>query len=141
LTSASSSTIRADVVDSLGRYFAVRRGYRRVASFGDRGVLTATAKNGRTFTIVRWELVGVHDRPIPSPIGNATMVEATGNPVTIEGLTIVEATPKGFIIRRFVDWMAVYAQLGVIFPSRPVGMAQTKMVDPTERMRQRRGGP
>lgn len=142
--------IEADVVESIGRYFTPARrgfevdgdgllGYRRVETFGEDGVLTATTSDGRTFTIVRWQLGGAAG-DIPSPIGDATMMQATGNPVTIDGLTIVESGPDGYTIRRFADWLAVYAQLGVVFPGRPVGMAGTELRDPTELIVERRRG-
>ena len=113
-------------------------GYQRIETFGENGVLEATTSDGRTFTIVRWELRGRHYRPVPSPSGDTTVVGATGNPVRVDGLTIVERLNGEFRARRYVDWLSVYAQLGVVFAGRPVGMAQAEVLDPSDLMRKQR---
>jgi hypothetical protein len=130
--------VEGDVTERLGRYYAIVRpdgedpdGFRLIDTFGDGGVVTGTSSTSE-FTFVRWQWRGHHEAPIPSLIGEGEMVRATGNRVIADGLTVVEArrTDGLFFARWYVDWLAVYAQLGIVAPGRPVGMARTQVLDP-----------
>ncbi|HET6953168.1 MAG TPA: hypothetical protein VFI47_22490, partial [Acidimicrobiales bacterium] len=56
----------------------------------------------------------------------------TGNQVTVEGLTVLEERADGVYARRFVDWLSVYSQMGIISPGRPIGRSSTEMRDPPD---------
>ena len=121
--------VESEVEERLQRYFSASSvgneaaGYSTVGSFGDEGIVGGASDSGNAFTFVRWRWVGRHDGAIPSRIGDAEMVAPTGNPVVVEGLTAVEVTGEGdFRARWFVDWLSVYAQLGVVVQGRPAKM-------------------
>jgi hypothetical protein len=113
--------------------------------FGRRGVViappTRNDDSDRTHVFMRWRWGGVH-LPHPRRLGGRLHVQPTGNWVTVEGLTILEVTggeldlehelvtgPDHIYARRLVDWLSVYAQLGLVTEGRPVGMASA-MVKP-----------
>src|SRR5215213_10351919 len=89
--------VDGDVRDRLGQYFEPDGGQPssiRIETFGDDGVVSgASSDETRRFTFVRWRWQGRHVRDIPARIGDADMVQATGNPVEVEGLTVVEERP------------------------------------------------
>jgi hypothetical protein len=127
-----TQAVEDDVKAGLARYFPEdpRRGpeaptYERLPVF-DR------ESEGAQYHVVRWRYHGHHD-PDPSlrdRAGNpARQVKRasspTGNPVTVDGLTVVERNLDGKVrLQRFVDWLNVYAQLGIAFEGRPVGMGR-----------------
>jgi hypothetical protein len=131
--------IADDVTDRLGRIFLPDEGdeepFRTVSTFGDGGVVTGTASGGRDFIFVRWEWHGRHN---PTTETNDLLktrgvnMAPTGNPVVVQGLTAIEEGPEGSVARWFVDWLSVYAQLGVVIAGRPVGMVRTEMARATE---------
>jgi hypothetical protein len=64
-------------------------------------------------------------------VGDTTLVAPTGNPVLVEGLTAIESVGgEEFRARWFVDWLSVYAQLGVVAPGRPVKMQNVEVRSP-----------
>lgn len=120
-------------------------GFQPDLHFGREGVVIAPPTQGddrdRTHVFMRWRWGGVH-LPHPSAPARRLCVAATGNWVTVEGLTILEVTggeldiekelitgPEHIYARRLVDWLSVYAQLGLVTEGRPVGMASA-MVKP-----------
>jgi hypothetical protein len=113
-----------------------RTGYRTLDSFGDQGVVEATV-GGSKFTFVRWRWNGHHRGSIPMIDDEVqTFVRPTGNRVSVDGLTILEEREDGVYARRFIDWLSVYAQMGLVFAGRPVGMANTQLIDhPEDRLR------
>jgi hypothetical protein len=94
-----------------------------------------------TFFAVRWTLAGKHTGPIAG-FGH-TQITATGNPVTVSALTIVEDTANGaalvddldsalrsgrIVFHRFVDWLAVFAQIGVLHLGRPMPLDGVELI-------------
>ncbi len=124
--------VEADTTRLLGTTLAVRTdgdGYRRVDSFGDDGVVVGEA-GGREFTFVRWQFQGSQDSDVPKPDIDRLFIRGTGNPVVVDGLTVLEDRDGDIFARRFVDWLGVYAQLGLVFAGRPVGTAGAQWVSP-----------
>jgi hypothetical protein len=120
-------------------------GFQPDLHFGREGVViappTRNDERDRTHVFMRWRWGGVH-LPHPRRLGGRLNVQPTGNWVTVEGLTILEVTggeldveqelitgPEHIYARRLVDWLSVYAQLGLVTAGRPVGMASA-MVKP-----------
>jgi hypothetical protein len=105
-------------------------GYELVSTFGDGGSLTSSARDGLSqYVLVRWQWTGRH-QPVEEVrrLGASFLSRPTGNAVVIEGLTIVEQREEGLFIRRLVDWLSVYAQLGMVSVGRPVGMANIQVL-------------
>ena len=95
------------------------------------------------FFAVRWRFVGEHVRPIPG-FGH-TVIPPTHNVVSVSGLTLVENTVPGptidsdietllrsgtVVFHRFIDWLAVFAQIGVLHLGRPMSLGDIRFVPP-----------
>jgi hypothetical protein len=145
--------IEQDVRDLFAELFAEQApddetrvaGFQPDLGFGREGVVIAPSTRNddrdRTYVFMRWRWGGVHV-PDPDRRGRRLPFVPTGNWVTVEGLTILEVTrgdlnveeelitgPEHIYARRLVDWLSVYAQLGLVAEGRAVGMAST-MVKP-----------
>jgi hypothetical protein len=96
------------------------------------------------FFAVRWRFDGTHTGPIPG-FGH-TFIEATGNKVSVSGLTLVESSVPGQRVpgeldevlrsdtvrfHRFIDWLAVFAQIGVLHLGRPMSIGDIRFEAPT----------
>lgn len=114
------------------------------------------ASNWRTdkseFFVIRWRFEGRHARAIAG-FGH-TSIRPTFNTVTVSGLTLVENTVPGqnvpddidellksntLVFQRFVDWLAVFAQIGVLHLGRPMSIGDIRFVAP-DRGKSRRPG-
>ena len=98
--------------------------------------------DGSEFFAVRWRFDGKHTGKIPG-FGH-TFIEATGNTISVPGLTLVENTVPGqevddldtllrggtIVFQRFIDWLAVFAQLGVLHLGRPMSIGDIRFVPP-----------
>jgi hypothetical protein len=104
--------------------------------------------DGSEFFAVRWRFEGHHARPI-NGFGH-TNIPATQNAVTVSGLTLVEnrrpdQTIDGdldthlrggsVVFHRFIDWLAVFGQIGVLHLGRPMPISDVQMVAPPDDMR------
>jgi hypothetical protein len=102
----------------------------------DQSIGEATWRSGNSeFFAVRWRFDGRHTGRIPG-FGH-TFIEATGNSVSVPGFTLVENTVPGQPVpgdlddllrsgtvrfQRFIDWLAVFAQIGVLHLGRPMSI-------------------
>ena len=92
---------------------------------------------------VGWRFVGQHMRPIPG-FGH-TEIPATQNLVTVSGMTLVENTVAGqpvgtdledllradtVAFHRFIDWLEVFAQIGVLHLGRPMPISDIDFKPP-----------
>lgn len=113
----------------------------------DQTIGNATWHSGDSeFFAIRWTFDGTHTGRIPG-FGH-TFIEATGNKITVSGLTLVENTKPGqavddldkvlrsrtVIFQRFIDWLAVFAQLGVLHLGRPMSIGDIRFVAPDRSM-------
>lgn len=104
------------------------------------------------FFAVRWRFEGKHVGPIPG-FGH-TSIAATENMVSVSGLTLVENTApheaelddletllrSGVVVfHRFIDWLAVFAQIGVLHLGRPMSISDIKFAPPDRGMSRRPG--
>jgi hypothetical protein len=110
----------------------------------DASIGQATWRNGDSeFFAVRWRFDGTHTGRIPG-FGH-TFIEPTGNKISVSGLTLVENTKPGepvpadldkllrsgtVVFQRFIDWLAVFAQLGVLHLGRPMSIGDIRFVPP-----------
>ncbi|HEY0519767.1 MAG TPA: hypothetical protein VGC84_09780 [Ilumatobacteraceae bacterium] len=109
----------------------------------DRSIGEATWSGGKSeFFAVRWTFTGKHTGRIPG-FGH-TFIEATDNAVTVTGLTLVENTAPGQRVddldsllrggtvrfQRFIDWLAMFAQIGVLHLGRPMSIGDIRFVPP-----------
>ena len=98
---------------------------------------------GSEFFAVRWKFEGKHTGKIPG-FGH-TFIDATGNMVSVPGLTLVENTAPDqplpddledllrsgtVVFQRFIDWLAVFAQIGVLHLGRPMSIGDIRFVPP-----------
>jgi hypothetical protein len=68
------------------------------------------------FVAVPWSVTATH-------IGTFVELERTGRTVVIEGVTIVKVPPTDDgtpEFQRYIDWSAVFGQLGVALTGRPI---------------------
>jgi hypothetical protein len=97
------------------------------------------------FSAVRWRFDGTHVRPLDG-FGH-TKIPPTRNAVSVSGLTLVENKVPGqevdddlvkllhsgtVVFHRFVDWLAVFAQIGVLHLGRPMSLEKIRFA-PQER--------
>lgn len=70
-----------------------------------------------------WFWRGVHDNA--GGVGAFNGITASGRPVTVTGFTLMSADEAGFSVRRYVDWVGLFAQLGLTLNWRvPVDAAR-----------------
>jgi hypothetical protein len=108
-------------------------------SIGPSTWLSATSE----FFAVRWRFDGRHVRSIPG-FGH-TQIPPTQNIVSVSGLTLVENMKPGqtvgadletllrsgtVVFHRFIDWLAVFAQVGVLHLGRPMSISDIRFVPP-----------
>lgn len=101
---------------------------------------------------VGWRFVGEHTGRIAG-FGH-TFIEATHNKVSVSGLTLVENRAPGqplsgdlerllrgdtIVFQRYIDWLAVFAQLGVLHLGRPMSIGDIRF-EPAERGKTRLEG-
>ena len=138
--------VELDVAGVLGEFFDGQLEF-------DRKMGEATWRSdGSEFFAIRWRFMGKHTGRIPG-FGN-TFIEPTQNAVSVSGLTLVENTTpdqpvdddldaalrKGTVIfQRYIDWLAVFAQLGVLHIGRPMSIGDIRFVAP-DRGKSRRPG-
>jgi hypothetical protein len=104
------------------------------------------------FFAVRWRYDGQHVRPIDG-FGHI-QIPPTQNMVSVSGLTLVEHTAPGqtvdddldkllrsgpIVFHRFIDWLAVFAQIGVLHLGRPMSISEITF-GPQDRGKSRQPG-
>ena len=94
------------------------------------------------FFAVRWRFMGRHTGEI-NGFGH-TKIPPTRNQVSVSGLTLVENTEPGqkvgdldevlasgtITFHRFIDWLAVFAQIGVLHLGRPMSIEDIRFIKP-----------
>ena len=129
--------VELDVAGALAQYFEGKLNL-------DRSLGQATWRSdGSEFFAVRWVFSGKHTGRIPG-FGN-TYIEPTKNAVSVSGLTLVENTAPGqpvdgdldtllrngtVVFQRYIDWLAVFAQLGVLHLGRPMSIGDIRFEAP-----------
>ena len=129
--------VRLDTEGVIGAFLT--GGFEPDDSIGD-----ATWRSGASeHFAVRWRFDGQHTGRIPG-FGH-TFIEATGNKVSVSGLTLVENRVPGqpvpgdleellrsgtVVFQRYIDWLAVFAQLGVLHLGRPMSIGDIRFVPP-----------
>jgi hypothetical protein len=118
----------------------------------DRTIGAATWRSATSqLFAVRWRFSGRHTGAIPG-FGHVE-IRATGNEVTVSGLTLVELrqpvdsvddldavlTSGAVVFHRFIDWLAVFAQIGVLHLGRPMSLGDVKLVPPESAFSRRPG--
>jgi len=105
------------------------------------GASTWRSDSGEFFA-VRWRFTGRHTGDI-NGFGH-TKIRATNNQVSVSGLTLVENTKPGQVVgdldevlksgtlvfHRFIDWLAVFAQIGVLHLGRPMPIDDIRFIPP-----------
>jgi len=134
------AAVRLDVAGVLGAFLDGE-------FIADQKIGNATWRSGDSeFFAIRWTFDGTHTGRIPG-FGH-TFIEATGNKISVSGLTLVENTKPGqqvddldkllrtrtVIFQRFIDWLAVFAQLGVLHLGRPMSIGDIRFVPPDRGM-------
>ena len=109
----------------------------------DRTIGSSTWRSDKSeFFAVRWRFSGRHVGQIPG-FGH-TVIPPTHNQVSVSGLTLVENTVPGQVVddidtvlrsntivfHRFIDWLAVFAQIGVLHLGRPMSIDDIHFVPP-----------
>ena len=129
--------VELDVAGALGEFFDGQLEF-------DRNLGESTWRSGGSeFFAIRWRFSGKHTGRIPG-FGN-TYIEPTKNAVSVSGLTLVENTTpdqpvgndldallrKGTVVfQRYIDWLAVFAQLGVLHLGRPMSIGDIRFEAP-----------
>jgi hypothetical protein len=133
---AAQAAVQLDVAGKLGEFLTGE-------FVADRSLGDASWRSGNSeFFAVRWRFEGKHTGRIPG-FGH-TFIEATGNAISVPGLTLVENTVPGqsvddldkllrggtVVFQRFIDWLAVFAQLGVLHLGRPMSLSDIRFLPP-----------
>jgi hypothetical protein len=129
--------VQLDIDGKLGEFLTGR--FTSDESIGEASWRSETSE----FFAVRWTFTGRHTGRIPG-FGH-TFIEATDNAVSVPGLTLVENTVPGqavpedlekllfdgsVVFHRFIDWLGVFAQLGVLHLGRPMSIADIRFAPP-----------
>jgi hypothetical protein len=132
----AQAAVQLDIAGKLGEFLTGE-------FIPDSSIGEATWRNDNSeFFAVRWRFDGKHTGKIPG-FGH-TFIEATGNMISVPGLTLVENTVPGqqvddldkllrggsIVFQRFIDWLAVFAQLGVLHLGRPMSIGDIRFVPP-----------
>lgn len=99
---------RADVMPQLAAWFKAD------LSHGDGGWAAAPERSGpvgqASACVVAWSFQGIHTQEVdPSPIEGALPLDQE---ITLQGVTFMGVEDGAFLLRRYVDWAGLYAQLG-----------------------------
>jgi hypothetical protein len=129
--------VELDVAGALGEFFDGQLEFDR--KLGE----ASWRSDGSEFFAIRWRFMGKHTGRIPG-FGN-TYIEPTQNAITVSGFTLVENTApgqpveddldallrKGMVtFQRYIDWLAVFAQLGVLHLGRPMSIGDIRFEAP-----------
>ena len=129
--------VELDVAGVLGTFFDGQLEFDRKLG------VASWRSDGSEFFAIRWRFTGKHTGRIPG-FGN-TYIEPTQNAVSVSGLTLVENTAPGqtvgddldallrkgtVIFQRYIDWLAVFAQLGVLHLGRPMSIGDIRFEAP-----------
>jgi hypothetical protein len=140
------AAVALDIAGVLGSFLDGR--FVEDVSIGNSNWVSDTSE----FFAVRWRFEGRHVGPIPG-FGH-TSIAPTGNHVSVSGLTLVENTAPGkptgddlekllrsgtVAFHRFIDWLAVFAQIGVLHLGRPMSISDIRFVPPDRGTRRRPG--
>ena len=132
----AQAAVQLDIAGKLGEFFTGE-------FIPDRSIGEASWRSESSeFFAVRWRFDGKHSGKIPG-FGH-TFIAATGNMISVPGLTLVENTVPGqqvddldkllrggtIVFQRFIDWLAVFAQLGVLHLGRPMSIGDIRFVPP-----------
>ena len=143
---AARDAVRLDTEGVLGKFLQGR--FDVDDSLGESTWLSDSSE----FFAVRWRFEGRHTGAIPG-FGH-TDIAATQNMVSVSGLTLVENTTPGRTVgddlekllrsgsvtfHRFIDWLAVFAQIGVLHLGRPMPIEDIRFVPPDHGMSRRPG--
>jgi hypothetical protein len=112
---------RDDVEAGLGDIFRKaedHHGFSHLSEFASPNEAIANSR----FAAIPWTYTGVH-------VGEFEGISPKNEPVTITGVTIIDTEGKEPIYYRFVDWVSVMAQLGVVFSGRAVNGERLPMDD------------
>ena len=138
--------VQLDTVGVLGAFLDGQ------VKFDDSLGLSTWRSDGHEFFAVRWRFDGRHVRPIDG-FGH-THIPPTQNKVSVSGLTLVENRepdrPVGddlemllrsgtVVFHRFVDWLAVFAQIGVLHLGRPMSLGDIRFAPPDRGKRRQPG--
>jgi hypothetical protein len=94
------------------------------------------------FFAIRWRFMGRHTGNI-NGFGH-TKIRPTQNEVSVSGLTLVQNNKPGQVVgdldeilksgtlvfHRFIDWLAVFAQIGVLHLGRPMPLDDIRFIPP-----------
>jgi len=104
----TTSLVGGDVLRGLGDVFAPTEGFRVPHDFANKPPIA-----NETQTAVVWEYAATHS-------GDFQGIRATGQPIVLRGVTIVEVVPdKEPVFHRYIDWADVFAQLNLSTTGRP----------------------
>ena len=62
---------------------------------------------------VEWRWVGTHKDEADDGGGGFNAIAPSGRDVTVRGFTLMGAEDRRFMVRRYIDWAGLFAQLGL----------------------------
>jgi hypothetical protein len=120
--------VERDIREGIGAVFTPTSAIRLQAAFAD--VILPDAD----VSFVPWEYDALHDQPMHATDGTAhisahraertgsPLLAATGRPLTIAGVTVVDGRGPKVRLHRFVDWASVLAGVGMGMSMRPASV-------------------
>jgi len=143
--SVATAAVKLDTEGVLGTFLEGR--------FAPESLGQSTWRSDKSeFFAIRWRFEGRHVGSIAG-FGH-TDIPATQNTVSVSGLTLVENTVPGqqvggdlekvlrsgtVVFHRFIDWLAVFGQIGVLHLGRPMSMGDIRFIPPDRGMSRRPG--
>jgi hypothetical protein len=128
--------VRKDIAGVLGQFLTGE--YKPDQSIGE----SNWRNDSSEFFAIRWRFTGRHTGDI-NGFGH-TKIAPTQNEVSVSGLTLVENSKPGQVVsdldevlksetivfHRFIDWLAVFAQIGVLHLGRPMPIDDIRFIPP-----------
>jgi len=131
----ASEAVQKDIAGVLGAFLD--------GKFEREDIGTSTWRSDDSeFFAIRWRFVGKHVGFI-NGFGH-TRIAPTQNNVSVSGLTLVQNRKPGQVVtdldevlksgtlvfHRFIDWLAVFAQIGVLHLGRPMPIDDIRFIPP-----------
>jgi hypothetical protein len=104
--SEAHSAVLEDLKSGFERIFQEVEPLRAVGLFADESV------GADNFTVLAWEWPVQH-------IGHLQLTPATGKTLTIRGVTLIDDRGPERVFSRYIDWLALYAEIGAVTIARP----------------------
>lgn len=100
--------VSRDLAEGFGGIFEATDDVRAVDVFAEEAVGTMSD----SVSVLAWEWPVRH-------VGSLQGTPATGRDLTVRGVTVIDGRGDELLFSRYIDWLALYAELGAVTIARP----------------------